>query len=164
MTTTTTTPEDEELQRRKKEAEEASKQLEAILASSRPKNAVEGVTSGVSNIVAGAVGAVGVAILAPTVGLAAGTRSAGLLGGVVGLTGGAVIGAVGAAAFAVGGKHIRATLCDFDACTMYGSSIPFDLYLHRLMQLISSTCILVAMKNLFGEPVVHCVCNIDSPF
>jgi hypothetical protein len=109
MTTTPTTTAaasatDDERDCRKKEAEEASKQLERILDTTRPKNAVQGVTSGVSNIVAGAVGAVGVIILAPTIGLAAGTRSAGIVGGVVGFTGGAVVGVVGAAALAVGGK------------------------------------------------------------
>jgi hypothetical protein len=78
-------------------------QLEQILAPSRPKNVAEGVSIGVSNIVAGAVGAIGVAIVVPTLGLVAGTRQGGVIGGVVGLTGGAIVGVVGAAAFAVGG-------------------------------------------------------------
>ena len=37
--------------KRKAEAEEASKQLEQILSTSRPKHAGQGLTSGVSNIV-----------------------------------------------------------------------------------------------------------------
>ncbi len=83
------------------------KELEAInqiLDSSRPKNFREGVSSGVSNILAGAVGAAGIAVLAPTLGLAAGLQAGGILGGIVGVTGGAVVGALGAAAFAIGGR------------------------------------------------------------
>jgi len=59
--------------------------------------------SSVGNIVGGAVGAAGIAVLAPTVGLFAGTKHGGILGGIVGVTGGALIGAVGAVALAVGG-------------------------------------------------------------
>jgi hypothetical protein len=61
----------------------------------------------VSNIMQGAVGAVGVAVLMPTLGLAAGAKQGGILGGVVGLSGGAIAGVVGAAALAVGGKKER---------------------------------------------------------
>ena len=54
-------------QKKKEELEaeraEAQKQLEQILSSSRPKNLGEGLSSGLSNIVAGAVGAAGVAVL-----------------------------------------------------------------------------------------------------
>jgi hypothetical protein len=81
----------------------AQEQLEAILSTSRPKNLAEGVSSGVGNIVAGAVGAAGIAVLAPTLGLAVGLRGGGIIGGVVGVAGGAVVGILGAAAVAVGG-------------------------------------------------------------
>jgi DnaJ domain len=81
----------------------AQEQLEAILSPSRPKNLAEGVSSGVGNIVAGAVGAAGIAVLAPTLGLAVGLRGGGILGGAVGVAGGAVVGLLGAAAVAVGG-------------------------------------------------------------
>jgi hypothetical protein len=91
-------------EQKKKEAEAAAAQINDILSQSRPKNAVAGVGSGLSNIVAGAVGAVGVIILAPTIGAAAGTKSGGIVGGVVGLTGGAVVGVIGGAALAVGGR------------------------------------------------------------
>lgn len=84
-----------------------------------------------SNIVGGAVGAAGVAVLAPTVGAAQGAKNGGLVGGIMGLTGrcdtiakvsccfiahelmtspsfiilgGAVVGVVGAVGFAVGGE------------------------------------------------------------
>ena len=87
-----------------KEAEEAAQQLNQILDQSRPKNAIQGTASGVNNILAGAVGGAGVAILAPTVGLAAGTRQAGLLGGVAGLTVGAVGGVVVGTGLVVGGE------------------------------------------------------------
>lgn len=90
-------------EQKKQEAEAAAAQINEILSQSRPKNAVAGVGNGVSNIVAGAVGAVGVIILAPTIGAAAGTKSGGIVGGVVGLTGGAVVGVIGGAALAVGG-------------------------------------------------------------
>ena len=56
----------------KKEQAEAQAQLEALLSKSRPKNLREGVGAGVSNILAGAIGGAGVAVLAPTMGLAAG--------------------------------------------------------------------------------------------
>ena len=57
------------------------------------------------------MGAVGVAILAPTVGLAAGAKQGGILGGVVGLTGGAVIGVVGAVGLALGGTIVVMLRC-----------------------------------------------------
>jgi DnaJ domain len=81
----------------------AQEQIDAILSTSRPKNLAEGVGTGIGNIVSGAVGAAGVAVLAPTLGLAIGLRGGGIIGGVVGVAGGAVIGLVGAAALAVGG-------------------------------------------------------------
>lgn len=86
-----------------KERAAALQQLEQLLSTSRPKNLAQGLSSGISNIVSGAVGAAGVAVLAPTVGLAFGVSRGGLLGGVVGVAGGAVVGALGAAALAVGG-------------------------------------------------------------
>ena len=57
------------------------------------------------------MGAVGVAILAPTVGLAAGAKQGGILGGVVGLTGGAVVGVVGAVGLALGGTIVVMLRC-----------------------------------------------------
>jgi hypothetical protein len=86
-----------------KEQQQAKEQLEQILKSSQPKNARQGLTNGVNNVLAGAIGGVGIAVLAPTVGLGAGLKQGGILGGVVGLTGGAVIGVVGGAALVVGG-------------------------------------------------------------
>ena len=44
-----------------------------------------------SNIVGGAVGAAGVAVLGPAVGLVHGTKNAGVLGGVIGLGGEALM-------------------------------------------------------------------------
>jgi len=85
------------------ERQEAAAQLEQILSTSRPKNLAQGVGRGVSNIVGGALGACGVAVLMPTAGLAVGLRSGGLLGGIVGVTGGAVVGLLGGVALAVGG-------------------------------------------------------------
>lgn len=90
----------------KQEREHAAEQLAAILQARRPKGLKEGVLSGASNIVTGAIGAAGIAVLAPTVGLSAGMSQGGLLGGILGLTGGVVIGAVGAAAMALGGETL----------------------------------------------------------
>ena len=87
----------------KREREQAAEQLAAILQARQPKGLKEGVVSGASNIVTGAVGAAGIAVLAPTMGLAVGLQQGGLLGGIVGVTGGALVGAVGAAAMAIGG-------------------------------------------------------------
>jgi uncharacterized membrane protein len=64
----------------KREREQAAEQLAAILQARQPKGLKEGVVSGASNIVTGAVGATGIAVLAPTMGLAVGLRQGGLLG------------------------------------------------------------------------------------
>jgi hypothetical protein len=90
-------------EKKKKEQQEAVEKLNAMLAQTRPKNFGQGLTSGVSNIVGGALGAVGVVIVAPILGGAVGLRGGGIIGGVVGVAGGAVVGAVGAVALAVGG-------------------------------------------------------------
>lgn len=63
------------------ERAKAQEQLESILSTSRPKNLGEGLATGVNNIVGGAVGAAGIAVLAPTMGLALGLRGGGILGG-----------------------------------------------------------------------------------
>lgn len=86
-----------------KEQEAAKEQLQTILDQSRPKHLGYGITSGISNIVSGAVGAVGVVVLAPVMGAAVGGKQAGIVGGTVGLVGGAVAGVVGGVALAVGG-------------------------------------------------------------
>jgi hypothetical protein len=85
------------------ERQKARDELDAILSKSRPKNLQQGMGRGVGNIVAGAVGAAGVAVMMPTLGLATGAKHGGILGAVVGVTGGAVVGVLGAAAIAVGG-------------------------------------------------------------
>ncbi|CAB9529212.1 protein DnaJ [Seminavis robusta] len=87
----------------RKEQEEAKKQLDQMFAQSRPKNLPEGLGKGVSNIVGGAVGGAGIAVLAPTAGLAMGLQNGGLIGGVFGVAGGAVVGVLGAAAIVVSG-------------------------------------------------------------
>lgn len=82
---------------------EAKQQVESILDASRPKNVVQGVTSGIGNILMGAVGSVGCAVLLPTTGLISGLKGGGIIGGILGVTGGAVAGALGAVALVVGG-------------------------------------------------------------
>jgi hypothetical protein len=94
---------EDEMKKKKQEQQEALEQLNAMLAQTRPKNFGQGLSSGVSNIVGGALGAVGVVIVAPVLGGALGLRGGGLLGGIAGVAGGAVVGAVGAVAMAVGG-------------------------------------------------------------
>lgn len=86
-----------------KEQKEAQEKLEQLLSTSRPKNLRQGVSGGVSNILTGALGAAGVAVLAPTMGFAMGLRGGGIVGGALGAAGGAVIGAVGGAAMLLGG-------------------------------------------------------------
>jgi DnaJ-domain-containing protein 1 len=86
-----------------KEQQEAKEKLDALLNQSKPKNLRQGVGNGVNNILAGAIGGAGVAVLAPTMGLAVGLRGGGIIGGVVGVAGGAVIGVIGGAALIVGG-------------------------------------------------------------
>mmetsp|Transcript_7093 Transcript_7093/g.12831 ORF Transcript_7093/g.12831 Transcript_7093/m.12831 type:complete len:555 (-) Transcript_7093:96-1760(-) len=87
----------------KKQQAEAQEKLNTILDSSRPKHAGEGLASGFGNIVGGAVGAVGIIVLAPVVGTAVGGKNGGLVGGTLGLVGGAVGGVVFGAVLAVGG-------------------------------------------------------------
>ena len=82
---------------------EAEQKLQDMINTTAPKGLVSGVTSGVGNILAGAVGAVGVVVLAPTLGLAMGAKNAGIVGGFFGLIGGALIGVVGGALVGVGG-------------------------------------------------------------
>mmetsp|Transcript_12868 Transcript_12868/g.18904 ORF Transcript_12868/g.18904 Transcript_12868/m.18904 type:complete len:540 (-) Transcript_12868:1856-3475(-) len=71
--------------------------------SDTPKNMYEGTTSGVSNILMGAVGGVGVLVLAPTVGVVAGSKAGGILGGAFGGTLGLVVGVVGLPVVAISG-------------------------------------------------------------
>jgi DnaJ domain len=87
----------------KRERDEAKEQWDQIMSTSRPKNLGEGVSTGVSNVIAGAVGAAGVAVLLPTLGLVTGARGGGIVGGAVGLAIGGAAGIIGAAALAVGG-------------------------------------------------------------
>lgn len=86
------------------EQQAAKEQLNLLLNQSRPKHVGYGVTSGVSNVVQGAVGGVGLAVLAPAAGLAQGAKQGGFVGGTVGLLGGAVVGAVGGAAVILSGR------------------------------------------------------------
>eukprot|EP00804_Cyclotella_cryptica_P015641 CCRYP_003628-RB/>CCRYP_003628-RB protein AED:0.09 eAED:0.09 QI:165/0.83/0.85/1/0.66/0.57/7/1472/550 len=87
------------------EAEQAAakEQLNALLNASRPKHVGYGVAAGVSNVVSGAVGGVGLAVMAPTLGLAQGAKHGGIVGGTIGLVGGALVGAIGGAAVIVSG-------------------------------------------------------------
>jgi len=86
-----------------KEQKEAAEQLSQMMKTSKPKNLGQGLQRGVGNILAGAVGGVGIAVLAPTMGLAAGARGGGIIGGAVGVTAGAVVGILGAAGLIIGG-------------------------------------------------------------
>lgn len=61
----------------------------------KPKNLRRGVKNGVCNVVGGALGGVGLIVLGPTVGLTAGVRQGGVVGGLLGLTGGTLLGVVG---------------------------------------------------------------------
>jgi hypothetical protein len=104
-----------EEEKKKKEQAEALEQLNGILDQSRPKNFGQGLTSGVSNILGGALGAVGVVIVAPVLGGAMGMRGGGIVGGLVGVAGGVVVGAVGAVAMAVGGTTCCVVLYSYDS-------------------------------------------------
>ena len=55
-----------------------------------PKHLGYGIASGISNIVSGAVGAVGIVVLAPVLGTAVGAKEGGIVGGTVGLVGGEI--------------------------------------------------------------------------
>jgi hypothetical protein len=93
---TTKTKEEMEAERK-----EALKGINQFLDSTRPENLRLSLSSGVSYIVQGAVGAVGVAVFMPTLGLATGMKQGGVLGGIVGVMGGVIVGALGAAALVV---------------------------------------------------------------
>lgn len=58
----------------------------------KPKNLQQGLLSGASNIVGGAVGGLGVAVFAPAVGFKAGAQRGGIVGASVGLVSGAAVG------------------------------------------------------------------------
>jgi len=100
MATPKPKPSPEELEA---EQQAAKEQLQAILDSNRPKHLGYGITSGVGNIVSGAVGAVGVVVMAPAMGTAVGAQQGGVVGGTVGFLGGVVAGVVGGATVALGG-------------------------------------------------------------
>lgn len=86
-----------------KEQDEAHRKLDEMFAKSKPKNIVDGFGQGVNNIIGGAIGGVGIAVLAPTAGLATGLKKGGIVGGIVGVTGGVVVGAIGGAGMIIGG-------------------------------------------------------------
>ena len=87
----------------KKEQEEARKALEQAFQNSAPRNAREGLGNGINNIVGGALGGVGIVVLAPTAGLALGLKNGGLFGGAIGVTGGLVVGVLGGVGLILGG-------------------------------------------------------------
>ena len=87
----------------KKEQEEAKAKLDALLNQTKPKNLRQGLGTGVNNVIAGAVGGAGVAVIAPTLGFAAGLKNGGILGAAFGAAGGAIVGALGAVALVAGG-------------------------------------------------------------
>jgi len=87
----------------KKEQEEARKEVDELFKKSKPKNLADGLGQGVNSIVGGALGGVGIAVLAPTTGFAAGLKKGGVLGGIAGATGGVVVGAIGGAGMILGG-------------------------------------------------------------
>ena len=64
----------------KKEQEQAAAALETLLNQNKPKNLREGLGSGLSNVLAGAIGAAGVAVITPTAGFAVGLRGGGIIG------------------------------------------------------------------------------------
>jgi len=58
----------------------------------KPKNLGQGLLFGASNVLGGAVGGLGVAVIAPIAGAKAGHQKAGIIGGGLGLVGGAAMG------------------------------------------------------------------------
>jgi len=91
----------EDLQQDQKEVKETL--TGAIKMPKKPKNLQQGLMFGASNILGGAVGGLGVAIIAPVVGCKVGAEKGGFVGGTVGLVGGAAMGVIGAAGLFVGG-------------------------------------------------------------
>lgn len=85
------------------EEEAALQDIDILLAQSRPRHVGEGLVSGIGYIVAGAVGAAGIAVLSPQVGSAAGYEKSGVAGGIAGGLVGTVVGAGSAASVALGG-------------------------------------------------------------
>lgn len=88
---------------KKREQEEAMAELEDYLNQTRPKNLMEGVQSGLGNVLDGALGAAGSLVLMPVVGVTRGYQKGGILGSTLGLGVGIVGGVVGAATSAAGG-------------------------------------------------------------
>jgi hypothetical protein len=81
----------------------ASEEIEEMLGATRPKNLRQGLTSGLGYIVQGAVGAVGIALLMPGIGVEEGSKKGGIVGGIIGGVGGAVGGVMQAANVLGGG-------------------------------------------------------------
>ena len=111
-TSNTTPPPPSSGKQQTPEERQAAQDLEQLIGShSRhaPKGLGQGLSQGVSNILGGALGAAGIAVLMPTMGLAVGARQAGIVGGTLGLVGGAVVGVIGGAGMLVGGAVSGAT-------------------------------------------------------
>lgn len=67
---------------RKAQQEEARAEVEILLKQTKPKNLSEGIFQGFNAVIAGAIGAVGAAVLFPTAGAALGYENAGCCGGI----------------------------------------------------------------------------------
>ena len=101
--TTPSPPRDEgEASRKEFEQRAAKEKIDAALNRTRPKTLRQGVVKGVGNILGGALGATGIAVVTPFVSASAGSKKGGIIGGVFGFTGGLIAGAVGAVTVAVG--------------------------------------------------------------
>jgi len=87
----------------KSEQEAALEEINVLLDQTRPKHVGTGITSGIGYILAGAVGACGIAVLSPVVAAKGGAEKGGVVGAVTGGVGGAVVGLVQAANVAGGG-------------------------------------------------------------
>ena len=95
---------------KKQEQEDSTAELESYLNRTRPRNLVEGVTTGISDVLLGTIGGVGSIVLMPVVGMAGGYKSKGLLGGVIGLVGGTLAGVVGGVGAAVVGPFYKSSI------------------------------------------------------
>lgn len=90
-----------------KAAEDAAlEEMSILLDQTRPKHIGTGISSGIGYILAGAVGACGIAVLSPHVAATKGAKKGGLVGGVVGGLGGAVAGAFNAVNAVGGGEFL----------------------------------------------------------
>jgi len=110
----------EDMKRMQEEQKEAQEQINMILKQTKPKNFRQGLFTGITVVVAAAIGAVGVAILLPSAGGVAGCMGGGIIGAACGCVCGAIFGACAACCLATLGACAGVNQICMGICALPG--------------------------------------------